>query len=192
MMAPTVVMRGGEVELVLGSAGSNRIRSAILQTIVAVVDHGAGAQEAVDAPRVHLEDGVLFAEPGIDLSSRPGPARGPVQRPQPLLRRRAGGAPARRASSSGGGDPRRGGVAVTRVRGALALLAPPRSCWHLRAARGSSPATCSCSTRTDPSTHSTLTMLVNEEGGLRCNGGRELKISDPALVEARGAAGRTP
>ncbi len=41
-------------------------------------------------------------------------------------------------------------------------------------------------TRTNTSTHSTLTMLVNEEGGLHCNGGRELKISDPALVEARG------
>ena len=41
-------------------------------------------------------------------------------------------------------------------------------------------------TRTDSSTHSTLTMRVNEEGGLHCNGGRELKISDPALVEARG------
>src|SRR5205823_4478851 len=38
MMAPSIVMREGEVELVLGSAGSNRIRSALLQTIVAVVD----------------------------------------------------------------------------------------------------------------------------------------------------------
>ena len=77
MMAPTVVMLadrrsrrspiGGEVELVLGSAGSNRIRSALLQTIVGVVDRGLGAREAVDAPRVHIEDGMLYAEPGIDL-----------------------------------------------------------------------------------------------------------------------------
>ena len=45
MMAPSIVMRDGEVELVLGSAGSNRIRSALLQTIVGVVDHGrAGAR----------------------------------------------------------------------------------------------------------------------------------------------------
>ena len=57
MMAPTVVLRDGEVELVLGSAGSNRIRSAILQTIVGVVDHGLAARDAVDAPRVHFEDG---------------------------------------------------------------------------------------------------------------------------------------
>jgi gamma-glutamyltranspeptidase / glutathione hydrolase len=78
MMAPTVVMLadrrshrspiGGKVELVLGSAGSNRIRSALLQTIVGVVDHGLDARAAVWAPRVHFEDGTLFAEPGIDLS----------------------------------------------------------------------------------------------------------------------------
>ena len=68
MMAPSIVMRDGEVELVLGSAGSNRIRSALLQTIVGVVDHGMEVREAVDAPRVHFEDGVLFAEPGIDLA----------------------------------------------------------------------------------------------------------------------------
>ena len=69
MMAPSIVMRDGEVELVLGSAGSNRIRSALLQTIVGVVDHRtAGAREAVSAPRVHFEDGVVFAEPGIELA----------------------------------------------------------------------------------------------------------------------------
>jgi len=83
MMAPTVVMLadrrsrrspiGGEVELVLGSAGSNRIRSALLQTIVGVVDHGLGARAAVDAPRVHIEDGTLYTEPGIDLEELLGP-----------------------------------------------------------------------------------------------------------------------
>src|SRR6185503_553812 len=43
MMAPTAVLRDGAPELVLGSAGSNRIRSAILQTIVAALDHGLRA-----------------------------------------------------------------------------------------------------------------------------------------------------
>ena len=69
----------GEVELVLGSAGSNRIRSALLQTIVGVVDHGLGAREAVDAPRVHFEDGMLYAEPGIEPRAscpRPGTRAG--------------------------------------------------------------------------------------------------------------------
>jgi gamma-glutamyltranspeptidase/glutathione hydrolase len=67
MMAPTAVRApGGRVEAILGSAGSNRIRSALLQTVVGLVDHGRGPVEAVEAPRVHLEDGVVYAEPGVD------------------------------------------------------------------------------------------------------------------------------
>ena len=30
-----------------------------------------------------------------------------------------------------------------------------------------------------------LTLLVNEEGGVHCNGGRTLKLSAPQLIEAR-------
>jgi hypothetical protein len=30
-----------------------------------------------------------------------------------------------------------------------------------------------------------LILLVNEEGGVQCNGGRTLKLSDPQLVQAR-------
>ena len=113
MMAPSVVLRDGEVELVLGSAGSNRIRSAILQTIVGVVDHGLDARAAVDAPRVHFEDGVIYAEPGIDVAD----SRGEPQ----LVRFRElnlffGGVQAalrRGGQLSGAGDPRRGGVAVS-------------------------------------------------------------------------------
>ncbi|HXW57993.1 MAG TPA: hypothetical protein VEJ23_00810 [Solirubrobacteraceae bacterium] len=30
-----------------------------------------------------------------------------------------------------------------------------------------------------------LTLLVNEEGGVTCNGGRQLKLSDPQLIQAR-------
>ena len=66
MMAPSVVLRDGEIELGLGSAGSNRIRSAILQTIVRAVEEGMAADEAVRAPRLHFEQGVVQAEPGID------------------------------------------------------------------------------------------------------------------------------
>src|SRR3954447_25232229 len=66
MMAPTVVLREGRPEVALGSAGSNRIRSAILQTILAIVDSGDGAAEAVERPRVHYEGGVVEAEPGVD------------------------------------------------------------------------------------------------------------------------------
>src|SRR6201991_1279575 len=66
MMAPRVVVDAGVPELVLGSAGSNRIRSAILQVIVNALDRGLDAQAAVDAPRLHFEDGLVYAEPGID------------------------------------------------------------------------------------------------------------------------------
>jgi gamma-glutamyltranspeptidase/glutathione hydrolase len=113
MMAPTAVLRDGTVELVLGSAGSNRIRSALLQTIVGVVDHGLSAAVAVQAPRVHFEDGIVYAEPGVDV--------GVLERAGwTIARFRAlnlffGGVQAveRKADRlSGGGDPRRGGVAV--------------------------------------------------------------------------------
>src|SRR5919202_2360921 len=60
MMAPTVVLADGVPQLVLGSAGSNRIRSAILQVIVNVVDRGMDAQAAVDAPRLHFEEGLVY------------------------------------------------------------------------------------------------------------------------------------
>jgi gamma-glutamyltranspeptidase / glutathione hydrolase len=119
MMAPTVVLRDGEIELGLGSAGSNRIRSAILQTIVRAVEQGMGAGEAVRAPRLHCEDGVVQAEPGIDEEALARiEARGtPVLR-RPEINLFFGGtqAVARERGSgrlSGGGDPRRGGsVAV--------------------------------------------------------------------------------
>jgi gamma-glutamyltranspeptidase/glutathione hydrolase len=66
MMSPTVVLRGGELEAGLGSGGSNRIRSAVLQTIIRVIAEGMDAQEAVSSPRVHFEAGAVQAEPGVD------------------------------------------------------------------------------------------------------------------------------
>ena len=114
MMAPTVVRRAGAAELVLGSAGSNRIRSAILQTILRVVDDGLDAGEAVRAPRVHFEDGVLFTEPGVPLDSvEIGAAAHAGFRELNLF---FGGVQAVQRDSTGrfwgGGDPRRGGAAV--------------------------------------------------------------------------------
>jgi hypothetical protein len=40
-------------------------------------------------------------------------------------------------------------------------------------------------TRTGAGPYAHLTMLVNEEGGVRCNGSRELKLGDPQIVQAR-------
>jgi hypothetical protein len=39
--------------------------------------------------------------------------------------------------------------------------------------------------RTGSSPQSRLTLLVNEEGGVRCNGGPTLKLQDPQIVQAR-------
>jgi gamma-glutamyltranspeptidase / glutathione hydrolase len=116
MMAPSVVLRDGAVELVLGSAGSNRIRSAVLQTIVGVVDHGLDVHEAVDAPRVHVEDGIVYHEPGIDISAvrAADPEREIVS--FHALNLFFGGVQAVRSTGgqiTGAGDPRRGGVAVS-------------------------------------------------------------------------------
>ncbi|MEA2448146.1 MAG: gamma-glutamyltranspeptidase / glutathione hydrolase, partial [Thermoleophilaceae bacterium] len=118
MMAPTVVLRGGRPEVALGSAGSNRIRSAILQTLLGVVDGGLGAQDAVDRARVHFEGGVLEAEPGVDEDALAA-LESDGWRVQRWRERNLyfGGVQAvardpRSGELTGGGDPRRGGAAV--------------------------------------------------------------------------------
>jgi len=65
MMAPTMILRAGKPQLVLGSGGSNRIRTAILQVISNILDFGMPLSEAVAASRIHWENGVLHAEPGL-------------------------------------------------------------------------------------------------------------------------------
>jgi gamma-glutamyltranspeptidase/glutathione hydrolase len=118
MMAPTIVLGGGDggaVELVLGSAGSNRIRSAILQTIVGVVDHGLDARAAVEAPRLHLEGDTVYAEPGIDLTGLD--AGGRTLAPFRARNLFFGGAQAVERDRvtgrlTGAGDPRRGGASA--------------------------------------------------------------------------------
>ncbi|HEX6227929.1 MAG TPA: gamma-glutamyltransferase [Solirubrobacterales bacterium] len=116
MMAPSVVLRDGQIELGLGSAGSNRIRSAIVQTIVRVVEEGMSAGDAVQAPRLHFEQGILQAEPGIDeMALARIEERGiPVLR-RPRINLFFGGVQAVAhnrldGALSGGGDPRRGGA----------------------------------------------------------------------------------
>jgi gamma-glutamyltranspeptidase/glutathione hydrolase len=66
MMAPSIVLRRGTPRLVVGSAGSARLRGAIMQVIVNVVEHDLGVEEAITAPRVHLDEGSLHCEGGAD------------------------------------------------------------------------------------------------------------------------------
>jgi gamma-glutamyltranspeptidase/glutathione hydrolase len=66
-MSPSLVLREGRPHLVVGSAGSLRLRGAVLQVVVNVVGHGLPVEEAIERPRVHLdEQEVLHCEGGHD------------------------------------------------------------------------------------------------------------------------------
>ena len=60
-MCPTVALKG-DTGLALGAAGSSRIRTAILQTLVHRIDRRRPLEEAVHAPRIHMEAGTLYVE----------------------------------------------------------------------------------------------------------------------------------
>jgi gamma-glutamyltranspeptidase/glutathione hydrolase len=117
MMAPSIVLHRGQPRVIVGSAGSVRLRGAILQAVVNVVDHGFGVGEAIEAPRVHLEGTHLHCEGGTDPAALDGlEARGyDVVR----WRRRNlyfGGVAAVEVGGDGSlaaaGDPRRGGHGI--------------------------------------------------------------------------------
>ena len=69
MMAPVIVLKDGKIKLVVGSGGSIRIRSAILQVLSNVLDFDMPLAEAVAAPRIHLENKVLQCEAGVKLTA---------------------------------------------------------------------------------------------------------------------------
>lgn len=66
MMTPVVVLQDGQPRLVVGSGGSIRIRSAILQVLSNLLDFGLSLDTAVNTARVHLESGALQCEAGYD------------------------------------------------------------------------------------------------------------------------------
>jgi gamma-glutamyltranspeptidase / glutathione hydrolase len=118
MMAPSLVLgRDGSPTLVVGSAGSARLRGAIMQIAVNVLEHGLPVDQAITAPRVHLDEPHVHCEGGAD------PAE--LDRLDALgydvvrWRRRNlffGGAAAVAVEANGSlaaaGDPRRGGAGV--------------------------------------------------------------------------------
>jgi gamma-glutamyltranspeptidase/glutathione hydrolase len=54
-MSPTIVSKDGQPVMVVGTPGGSRIITAVLHTILNVVDYGMNVQEAVDAPRFHQQ-----------------------------------------------------------------------------------------------------------------------------------------
>ncbi len=66
MMSPTLVMTANGDAIAVGSGGSNRIRSAILQVLINLIDFDMSIEQAVEQPRVHFESGLLNLEAGPD------------------------------------------------------------------------------------------------------------------------------
>ena len=54
-MSPTIVNKDGKVAIVLGTPGGSRIITAVVHTILNLIDYGMTLQEAVDAPRFHQQ-----------------------------------------------------------------------------------------------------------------------------------------
>jgi gamma-glutamyltranspeptidase/glutathione hydrolase len=114
MMSPSVLLSGAgdRVRLVLGSGGSKRIRTALLQVISGVVDFDLGVRETIERPRLHWDESQVQVEPGFP----PAVIR--------ALRGRwsvnewsernlyFGGVHAVSPGGNGAGDPRRGGDAA--------------------------------------------------------------------------------
>ncbi len=63
-MSPSIVLHDGRPRLVVGSAGSLRLRGAVMQIVVNVIGHGLGVRDAIERPRVHLEGEHLHCEGG--------------------------------------------------------------------------------------------------------------------------------
>jgi len=116
MMAPTLIRWRDGRTVATGSGGSKRIRTALLQVLVNLIDHRMGVEDAVTSPRLFLEDGVLFVEGGYRSSVvQQLLERYPQHQVWEELNLFFGGAHTveRRGSSyHGAGDPRRGGVCV--------------------------------------------------------------------------------
>src|SRR5262249_11306565 len=69
MMAPPIILQPDGTVAALGTGGSNRIRTAILQVAVNLLDNRLSLADAVAAPRLHLErDGKLSFEPDMPES----------------------------------------------------------------------------------------------------------------------------
>jgi len=64
MMAPSILLQDRKPCLILGSGGSNRLRGAIVQVLFRHRVLGEAIEQAVHAPRLHPENGLLDAEPG--------------------------------------------------------------------------------------------------------------------------------
>lgn len=114
MMAPTIASTP-KTTLALGSGGSNRLRTAILQCLINLTDFNMALDHAINAPRLHYENDQLNLENGFPDSSVAEIARRyPKLKHWPDKNLFFGGVHAVSRNSEGFfgcGDPRRGGAA---------------------------------------------------------------------------------
>jgi gamma-glutamyltranspeptidase/glutathione hydrolase len=118
MMAPTIILQEDGTVTALGTGGSNRIRTAILQVAVNLLDHGMSLDAAVEAPRLHVDrDGMVSFEPGLPEQAQ-AELRALEEKAHawPQANLFFGGVHAARRHPKGGvegaGDPRRQGAAL--------------------------------------------------------------------------------
>ena len=67
MISPTIITKNNVPEYILGSGGSNRIRSANIQVIINLLIKNMNLNEAILKSRLHLEGDTLYCEPGIKI-----------------------------------------------------------------------------------------------------------------------------
>jgi gamma-glutamyltranspeptidase/glutathione hydrolase len=113
MMAPTLAEDRRHL-IAIGSGGSNRLRTAILQTLCNLIDFAMPPAAAVNAPRIHFERGRLDIEPGLPAETVAALAADyPDHRSWASHNLFFGGTHTvcwDGRSFSGAGDPRRGGI----------------------------------------------------------------------------------
>jgi gamma-glutamyltranspeptidase/glutathione hydrolase len=117
MMSPAIAEFPDGTRIALGSGGSNRIRSAITQVLINLIDFGMTPVEAVAAPRIHLEGEKISLEPGFSDETREAlEAAVPQSHLWPEKNLFFGGVHTvcirHGGVFDGAGDPRRGGVAA--------------------------------------------------------------------------------
>ncbi len=118
MMTPVIMLKDNRVQAVLGSGGSTRIRTVILQLISNLIDFGFSLKHAVEQPRVHYQDGILQCEKGYSEDARSVLEKIGYQvnfwDSQSIYFGGAHCAEMRsEGSTAGAGDPRRGGATST-------------------------------------------------------------------------------
>ena len=116
MMAPTIIETTDGDVTGLGTGGSERIRSALLATVLRIADLGMAADAAVGAARIHPEPNMVQLESGWDSATLAGLCDAGAVNVWPEPNLFFGGVHAVTRAADGSvmavGDARRGGVAL--------------------------------------------------------------------------------